>query len=206
MSSPVKRAAILAAVLALGSTTAISATAAPPGAAPPPGTTSAPASGVPGKSAKVTLITGDVVEVTDAGAGKKAASVQPGPGRERIAFHTIEVDGGLRVLPSDAVPYISTGVLDADLFDVNELIADGFGDSSATSLPLIVRYSDPAAGFRAPALTGTTTTRQLDSIGAAAVSAGKSELPALWKSLGPDQNARALNRGVLIALGQGRGR
>jgi hypothetical protein len=196
MSSPVKRAAILAAVLALGSTTAISATAAPPGAAPPPGTTSAPASGVPGKSAKVTLITGDVVEVTDAGAGKKAASVQPGPGRERIAFHTIEVDGGLRVLPSDAVPYISTGILDADLFDVNELIADGFGDSSATSLPLIVRYVDPAAGFRAPALTGTTTTRQLDSIGGAAVSAGKSELPALWKSLGPDQNARALNRGV----------
>src|SRR4051794_7834797 len=120
MSSPKKRAAILAAVLVI-STTALPATAAPPGSGRvTPRTAAGPASGVQ----KVTLVTGDVVQVSDAGGGKKAASVTPAPGRERIAFHTIEVDGGMRVLPSDAVPYISSGVLDANLFDVNELIAD----------------------------------------------------------------------------------
>jgi hypothetical protein len=104
-----------------------------------------------------------VVDVTDAGAGKKAATVRPAPGREGVSFHTIEADGGLRVLPSDAVPYISTGVLDVDLFDVDELIADGYGDSAARQLPLIVKDS---AGFRgSQALAGTTTTRQLPSIG-----------------------------------------
>ncbi|MDX6259730.1 MAG: hypothetical protein QOH84_1418, partial [Kribbellaceae bacterium] len=191
MSSPVKPAVTLAAVLALSIAAVIPAGAAPP----PPGAPSAPrASGVP-KSSVVTLITGDVVEITDAGGGKKAASVHPAAGRERIAFHTIEVDGGLRVLPSDAVPYISTGVLDANLFDVDELVADGFGDSTATTLPLIVRYADPSAA-RTQSLTGTTTTRALDSIGATAVRADKDELPALWKSLDPTENARALSRGI----------
>jgi subtilisin family serine protease len=188
-----RRAAVtLAAVLALSVAAVI-----PAGATPPPFTPSTPrATGVPAaKSSVVTLITGDVVEVTDAGGGKKAASVRPAPGRERIAFHTIEVDGGLRVLPSDAVPYISTGVLDADLFDVDELIADGFGDSAATTLPLIVRYADPSAA-RAQSLAGTTTTRTLDSIGAAAVRTDKDELPELWKSLEPTKNARALSRGI----------
>ncbi|MDX6253300.1 MAG: hypothetical protein QOF10_6660 [Kribbellaceae bacterium] len=196
MSSSVKRAATLAAVLALGSTAVIPAAAAPPASSTSSaGTNAAPAPAVQGKSAKVTLITGDVVEVSDAGGGKKAASVQPAPGREGIAFHTIEVDGGLRVLPSDAVPYISTGVLDADLFDVNELIADGFGDSAATSLPLIVRYSDPAAA-RTQSLAGTTSVRPLPSIGATAITAAKDELPALWKTIKPAQNARTLNTGI----------
>ncbi|QNE19928.1 S8 family serine peptidase [Kribbella qitaiheensis] len=197
MSSPKKRAAILAAVLAISataiSTTAVPATAAPPdpGGTTTPRTTSSPASGVQ----KVTLVTGDVVQVADAGGGKKAASVQPAPGREQVAFHTIEVDGGLRILPSDAVPYISSGVLDANLFDVNELIADGFGDSKATTLPLIVRYADQN-NARSQTLTGTTTVRQLPSIGATAIRAGKGELTSLWQSLKPAQTARTLNSGV----------
>ncbi|WP_328989647.1 S8 family serine peptidase [Kribbella sp. NBC_01245] len=135
----------------------------------------------PGNSQAVTLITGDVVEVTEAGAGKRAATVRPADGREHIAFQTIEVDGGLRVLPSDVVPLLSAGVLDADLFDVEELIADGFGDQTATSLPLIVRYS----GARSQALAGTTTTKPLDSIGGAAISASKTSLRGLWQTLAP---------------------
>ena len=182
-------AATLAAVLALSVATVIPAGAAPPS---PPGTAR---SAAPGKATKVTLITGDVVEVSDAGNGKKAASVQPAAGREAVTFHTLEVDGGLRVLPSDAVPYLSTGVLDANLFDVDELIADGYGDAAAPNLPLIVRYADPSAA-RTQSLAGTTTTRSLDSIGGAAVSATKNELPELWKSLEPNQNARALSRGI----------
>jgi subtilisin family serine protease len=184
-----RRAAILAAALALATTSSLTATAAPPGSSATP-----PTAVQAGKSQKVTLITGDVVEVTDAGAGKKAATVQPAPGREQIAFHTVEVDGGLRVLPSDVVPYVASGMVDADLFDVDELLADGFGDATTPTLPLIVRYN---GGARVQSLTGTTDTRPLASIGGAAVTASKAELPGLWNSLKPaSHTARTLDQGV----------
>ncbi|TCC11841.1 S8 family serine peptidase [Kribbella soli] len=181
MSSPRRATALTtAAVLALGAATVI-----PSAAAPPTGSTAI-------KTSSVTLITGDVVEVTDAGAGKKAATVRPAAGRERVSFHTIEADGGLRVLPSDAVPFVSSGVLDVDLFDVDELIADGYGE--AASLPLIVK--DTPGVRTAQNLAGTTTTRQLPSIGGRALTAAKDQLPELWKSLKPGVGTRSLNSGV----------
>ncbi|TDW18235.1 S8 family serine peptidase [Kribbella kalugense] len=182
MSSSRITAVTLAAVLTLGVVAANPATAAPP----------SPAGNLGPKTSAVTLITGDVVEVTDAGNGKKAATVRPAPGREGVSFHTIEADGGLRVLPSDAVPYVSTGVLDVDLFDVDELIADGYG--AAANLPLIVK--DTPGVRAAQSLAGTTTTRQLPSIGGRAVDAAKDQLPALWKSLKPAAGARSLNSGI----------
>ncbi|GAA0574503.1 S8 family serine peptidase [Kribbella sandramycini] len=183
MPSTRTTAATLAAVLTLGALTAT-----PAAAAPPPRPTVTPS------TTSVTLITGDVVSISDAGNGRKAASVQPAPGRERITFHTVEADGGLRVLPSDAVQYIASGVIDADLFDVDELIADGYGDSAVQQLPLIVKYAEGARS--AGTLAGTTTTRQLPSIDAAAVSATKDQLAELWKSLRPAAGARTLNSGV----------
>lgn len=181
MSSPRRAAALTtAAVLALGAATVI-----PSAAAPPTGSTAI-------KTSSVTLITGDVVELSDAGAGKKAATVRPAAGREGVSFHTIEADGGLRVLPSDAVPFVSSGVLDVDLFDVDELIADGYGD--AASLPLIVK--DTPGVRSAQNLAGTTTTRQLPSIGGRALTAAKDQLPELWKSLKPGVGTRSLNSGV----------
>ncbi|TDD28059.1 peptidase S8 [Kribbella turkmenica] len=185
--SPRITAAALAALLTLGAVTATTAAAGPP----PP----TPAAKAEPTSAKITLITGDVVEVTDAGAGKKAVTLRPAAGRERVTFHTVEIDGGVRVLPTDAVPYIANGVLDADLFDVEELIADGYGDSTAKQLPLIVKYDGKARG--SASLAGTTTTRELSSIGGAAVSASKEQLPELWKALKPAAvGAKTLNSGV----------
>ncbi|MEU8006806.1 hypothetical protein AB0B66_37085 [Catellatospora sp. NPDC049111] len=132
--------------------------------------TAAAAPGTPDRTAAtptagqtVTLITGDVVTVSDAGAGRHTAAVRPAPGRERVTFHTLEVDGGLRVLPSDVVPYVSSGAVDADLFDVEELLAAGYGDATATGLPLIVRYADGGANARRTA--GVTSVRELPSIG-----------------------------------------
>ncbi|GAA1108943.1 S8 family serine peptidase [Kribbella jejuensis] len=186
MSFPRRAAALTtAAVLALGAATVI-----PSAAAPPPANHVATDSA--GDSATITLITGDVVQVTDAGGGHKAATVRPAAGREGVSFHTVEADGGLRVLPSDAVPYISSGVLDVNLFDVDELIADGYG--AADDLPLIVKDTP---GVRAAAnLAGTTTTRQLPSIGGRAIEVAKDQLPALWNSLKPSVGARSLNAGV----------
>ncbi|GAA4578547.1 S8 family serine peptidase [Micromonospora coerulea] len=142
-----------------------------------------PAAPVPGVApVRVTLITGDQVDLVQAAPGRVAATVHPGPGRERITFHTVEADGRLRVLPSDVVPYVSAGVLDSNLFDVEELAAEGYGDAAQGALPLIVRYQQPAAGRVRP-LAGATAARPLQSINGAALRVGKGDLGGLWTTL-----------------------
>ncbi|WP_283134472.1 S8 family serine peptidase [Rhizohabitans arisaemae] len=131
---------------------------------------------------QVTLITGDVVQLVQAAPGRYAASVRPAPGRERVTFHTTETEDGLQVIPADVVPYLSSGLLDPGLFDVKQLIADGYDDRSAPNLPLIVKFQDPKRG-QAQTFTGATTTTALPSIGGAALSAGKGGLSGFWKSI-----------------------
>ncbi|MET7971385.1 S8 family serine peptidase [Micromonospora sp. NPDC005305] len=150
-----------------------------------------PATPAPGAApARITLITGDQVELVRAAPGRVAATVHPGPGRDRVTFQTVQVDGGLRVLPSDVVPYLSAGVLDPDLFDVEELAAEGYGDAAQGALPLIVRYQQPAAG-RVRALAGATATRALPSINGAALRVDKADLDGLWTTLGGTPAARS---------------
>ncbi|WP_238010193.1 S8 family serine peptidase [Dactylosporangium sp. AC04546] len=190
MRFPMRRAAaFVAGVLALGGVAATpSAAHADPGAAPQgtrPGI---------GKPVRITLITGDVVELSPAGDGRVAAAVRPGAGRERVTFHTLEVDGRLRVLPSDVVPYLSAGRLDANLFDVEELVADGYADDEASSLPLIVRYAGgapAAAGARMLAGNG----RPLPSVGGAAIRADKTALAGFW-SAQSNVNVRSMTGGI----------
>jgi hypothetical protein len=55
---------------------------------------------------------------------------RPGTGRGRDVL----------VVPSDAAAGLASGALDERLFDVSELIRDGYDDASRTSLPLIVAY------------------------------------------------------------------
>ncbi len=147
-----------------------------PGAAlangPAPGSpATAPPTAAAAQGARITLVTGDTVDLVRAAGGRYAATVDPAPGREHVTFHTLEVDGGLRVLPSDAVPLIEAGRLDVDLFDVRRLIADGYGDATAPTLPLIVRGG--AAQRTAP---------NLPSIGASAIAPAKDSLADFWKA------------------------
>ncbi|GLZ61008.1 S8 family serine peptidase [Micromonospora sp. NBRC 107095] len=170
--------------LAVGAVGALVVGVAAPASADPPARPTGPTSGTPAQHApvRITLITGDQVDLVQAAPGRVAATVRPGPGRNRITFQTVEADGGLRVLPSDVVPYLSAGVLDPDLFDVQELAADGYGDAAQATLPLIVRYQEPAAGRVRP-LAGATDARPLESINGAAMRVGKGELGGLWTSL-----------------------
>ncbi|MEU7779217.1 S8 family serine peptidase [Micromonospora parva] len=170
--------------LAVGAVGALVVGVAAPASADPPARPTGPTSGTPAQHApvRITLITGDQVDLVQAAPGRVAATVHPGPGRNRITFQTVEADGGLRVLPSDVVPYLSAGVLDPDLFDVQELAADGYGDAAQATLPLIVRYQEPAAGRVRP-LAGAIGARPLGSINGAAMRVGKGELGGLWTSL-----------------------
>src|SRR4051794_39762481 len=57
-------------------------------------------------SHKVTLITGDVVTVTDAGRGKSTVSVERAPGSTGM-IHTETVGKDLYVVPEEALPYLA---------------------------------------------------------------------------------------------------
>ncbi|RKF24610.1 S8 family serine peptidase [Micromonospora globbae] len=190
--------------LAAGAVGALAVGLAAPASAQPPAPPAGPgpaASTPDATPVRITLITGDQVELVRAAPGRVAATVHPGPGRERITFSTVSADGGLRVLPSDVVPYVSAGLLDEDLFDVEELVAQGYGDAAQGTLPLIVRYQEPSGG-RVRALAGATAARPLESINGAAVRVGKGELGALWSTLRAAPAARA-GSGAPARLGAG---
>lgn len=196
----------IAAVLSAALTTTLAA-AAPASAIPPEPTdptdaatdaATDSATATRGTAATVTLITGDVVEVATAAPDRFAASVRPAPGRESITFHTLEVDDGMLVLPSDVVPYVSAGVLDDRLFDVPQLIAQGYDDASAAELPLIVRY-DTGGGAGVGTLGATTVDAGLGSIDGAALAPDKGELGELWDAVAGAAGPRILAQPRLAA-------
>ncbi|MCE7000403.1 S8 family serine peptidase [Saccharothrix sp. S26] len=103
----------------------------------------------------VTLITGDRVVVT----GEAVGSFQPGPGRDRVTFHSTHRDGRLSVVPEDAVRGLAAGRLDPRLFDVTGLIEAGYDDARSDHLPLIVTGTPTTALRSARALPGALALR-----------------------------------------------
>ena len=149
----------------------------------PPGPAAAtPAAPAPARAATppaaqaITLVTGDLVQLAPAGEGRVAATVRPGPGRERMSFTTTETKDGIRVVPRDAVPLIADGRVDAELFDVQHLVDEGYGDAASPTLPLIVQSSPGARALSAA--PGT----DLPSLGAVAVRADKNALADFWRT------------------------
>ncbi len=156
--------AIVGIGLAGAGSPAVAAQTAAPG--PAVGTTKqAPASG---SVVSVTLITGDRVTVRDGDTAK--ATIEPGPGRQKVAFNNYRTKHGSYVIPSDVQHQLATGQLDRRLFDVAGLIKAGYDDKSSSSIPLLVTYQGKA---KRSAPVGATVTRQLPAIGGAAVRVDK---------------------------------
>ncbi|MEU4237509.1 S8 family serine peptidase [Actinoplanes sp. NPDC026619] len=124
-----------------------------------------------GATRAITLITGDVVSLAPQGDGRYAATVRPAAGRENVSFRTTESGDGLQVLPLDVVPMVRSGRLDAELFDVEHLLAEGYGDADSSTLPLIIQ-SPGAASLR-------TLQTPLPSLNAVAVRVDKK---TFWQS------------------------
>ncbi|MFF8653195.1 S8 family peptidase [Streptomyces huasconensis] len=149
-----------------------------------------------GKTATVTLVTGDRV-VVRAG-GKQVVRLIRGEGREDVAIAVRREAGHTYVIPQDAQPLIGAGTLDRRLFDVTRLVRDKYDDAHRTSLPLIVEYRQ---GIRADGRAGDTfkglarDRRALPAIGGEAFAAPKSGAEGLWSKItggtGGRMNARA---------------
>ncbi|WP_431961516.1 S8 family serine peptidase [Actinacidiphila sp. bgisy160] len=181
------------AVIAMSATVATGAIV--PASAQPPSGAAARTPAPQDRTTTVRLITGDRVTVSDAPNGKKTASVQHAPGRDRVVFQITEKGGALTVLPSDAATLVRTGRLDAGLFDVTSLVAQGYDEAHADALPLIVsapgssapaaRKADALAQFHAD----DAGPRQLPSIDAQALRVADQDLAAFWKQLVPAADA-----------------
>ncbi|MEU9167102.1 S8 family serine peptidase [Streptomyces sp. NPDC048420] len=128
---------------------------------------------------RVTLVTGDRVDLSGAG-----VAIEPGPGREATGFQQFERDGHQYVVPNDALRLVADGQVDERLFDVTGLVAAGYDDASTAELPVIVTYTDPTLGNRSlRAADGARVTRALPAVDGAAVAVGKETAGAFWEGV-----------------------
>ncbi|MEU4562427.1 S8 family serine peptidase [Actinoplanes sp. NPDC023936] len=143
-----------------------------------------------GTATAVTLITGDRVTVNG-----DTATVDAGPGRDRVRFASWTSEGHRYVIPSDAQGLLREGRLDKRLFDVTELAAVVKDDQ----LPLLVSYPDAGASRARSALSAgeARVTRDLSALDTLAVRADLAGRASVWSSLttGPE-TARTFQAGV----------
>jgi hypothetical protein len=123
---------------------------------------------------RVTLLTGDVIIYTESAGGQSTISIESAPrSGSRPGFQTSSSPDGYLVVPSDVAPYLASGVVDPELFDVKEFVKEGLGDAASDKLPVIVSYDAnvPAAAVtgRADDLPASDRTVTLPSVHAAAV-------------------------------------
>ncbi|MFI5690675.1 S8 family peptidase [Kribbella sp. NPDC051586] len=132
----------------------------------------------PGASVKrITLVTGDVAELTTNADGQVSARLTDD---EPYYFGTF--DGELSLIPSEAYPLLTAGRLDKRLFNLTELAAQGYDDASSDRLPLLL--TAPASLRSVPSTPAAATLRRtLSSVGSSAVTVQKSDAKAFWDGI-----------------------
>jgi subtilisin family serine protease len=135
----------------------------------------------------VTLVTGDVVDVSTTDGGALAVGIEPADGG---AVRTQQVGDHFYVVPDAALPYLAAGTLDRRLFDVTALLELRYDDETVDATPLIVERA--GARSRSAGLPGATRTLGLPSIQADAVAVDKAEATEFWTAVtGADGRAAA---------------
>ncbi|MFE9205882.1 hypothetical protein [Micromonospora sp. NPDC007230] len=76
----------------------------------------------------VTLVTGDVVDLTTLSNGDATATVRPASDRHNVSYATRKVGEALYAIPSDAMSLLAAGKLDEELFNVRALVDSGYDD------------------------------------------------------------------------------
>ncbi|MEU2249045.1 S8 family peptidase [Streptomyces sp. NPDC019224] len=137
-----------------------------------------------GRAVTVTLITGDVVEARVDGAGRVlTAGLRDGDGTGHAAA-TWQDGRRTYVFPQGVERLVDAGLVDASLFDIGRLVADGYDDAHTDTLPVVVEYAG-GRSLRGAAVPGTRTTATLESIGGAGLAISKESAADAWQKLAP---------------------
>ncbi|MFF9570795.1 S8 family serine peptidase [Streptomyces sp. NPDC014685] len=163
-------------------------------AAPAPAAVGANSAGRPQVSS-VTLVTGDRVRLETFPGGRKAVSVEPAAGASQADFAQLEIDKQLYVLPRAALPYISSGKLDRQLFNITALIEQGYDDARTSAIPLIARYTGGTDPTAKGAPTGSRKGLVIKGLRGSALKADKKQAGRFWKAIDDDALAKSGAKG-----------
>ncbi|MGK3940706.1 S8 family serine peptidase [Streptomyces caeruleatus] len=153
----------------------------PAGAGAAGGTVSARSAHTASAVRTVTLVTGDRV-VTD-GTGQVSA-VERAQGRQNVPFSIRIVAGHTRVVPGDAELLLAQGKLDPRLFDVTQLVQDGYDDAVRSDLPLIVTFRGRKAPSTSPFTeAGARMGRELPVVNGRAMRSAKKRGAGFWRAV-----------------------
>ncbi|MFD9599194.1 S8 family serine peptidase [Streptomyces sp. NPDC059970] len=151
---------------------------------------------------RITLVTGDTVEVVKDASGKESVHIADAD-RASKHFETISgPDGALYVIPADALDAIASDAVDRELFNVTRLIKDGYADSRSDSLPLIVGYADKPSDVtlkaRVDKLPDADPGALLETVDMAGVKVDKRNADEFWRSVKPVSEAPRHGRMVTV--------
>ncbi|MFV5995129.1 S8 family serine peptidase [Streptomyces sp. NPDC056231] len=140
-------------------------------------------------TARVTLVTGDTVEVVKDASGRESVHIADARSASEH-FETMSgPDGSLYVIPGDALDAIASDAVDRELFNVTRLIKDGYADSHSDSIPVIVGYadkpSDATLKTRADKLPAADPGALLETVDMAGVKVDKKNAGQFWRSVKP---------------------
>jgi subtilisin family serine protease len=133
----------------------------------------------------ITLITGDVVKVSTLDNGKQVINVEPAE-KNGQGVRVMTIKDETFVFPNSAMPYMSAGKLDEDLFNITKLIEYGYDDKNADSVPVIVEYKESKVKAVNTEPKGSKKMRALESINGAALSTEKKQAETFWKDITTD--------------------
>ncbi|MFE7330221.1 S8 family serine peptidase [Streptomyces sp. NPDC057565] len=142
-----------------------------------------------GTSADITLVTGDTVTLTTAPDGRQAVDAHAAPGTGKTFQTVTGPDGDLYVFPSDAIDGIASRALDKRLFNITQLVKDGYTDAKSDTLPVILSYPDrPTAAAlkkRADQLPYSERDMVADQVDMTGVRVEKDGAGAFWRAVKP---------------------
>ncbi|MFF5931729.1 S8 family serine peptidase [Streptomyces hydrogenans] len=134
----------------------------------------------PSKSAvaahTVRLITGDSVVVTGTG-DQRIVTFAPDADSPGGVAEIQQYGTDITVIPEEVRSLLDAGALDARLFDIDGLIAQGYADGA--DLPLIVRHAEESA----PLPDGAEPVRKVAALDATAAVVAAPRTGAFWKGL-----------------------
>jgi subtilisin family serine protease len=152
--------------------------------------------GLASGSYTITLLTGDRITLHVDGAGRSTAHVQAAerPDGSQPAVEVTGSDDALYAVPDDVRPFLDSGRLDRELFNLNALAANGYARGG--SLPVIVEYPPTLRAAeqreRAQALPASGVTHALESVDAVALQVSRSDAEAFWAELKDGTGAKKI--------------